>query len=148
MQSAIRAIVGIACLTAIMCCLAGCVGTTHIDKAPPPPQIVIVDKVVISVCVKASDIPAVPSKVGSQLTGDARHDLDIVAREDLQLRAALDKAEALLTGCVITFPPGPSALPQSGLLMTPPDLNSVPNFFHVVPTPGYSPRQLTINSGA
>ena len=78
--------------------LAGCCGP-HVDIAPPPPRLVTVDKVVVASCVKATDIPAAPAKIGAQFTGDARHDLDVVARADLELRAALDKALAMLTGC-------------------------------------------------
>ena len=50
-------------------------------------------------CVDASDVPAEPARVGEQLTGDAAHDASILAAVDLRLRAALDKALALIKGC-------------------------------------------------
>lgn len=77
--------------------LAGCGGQL------PPPEIrverVEIDRPVAVSCVKAEDIPAIPARVGDQLTGDAVRDLDLIAANALRLRAALDQAVALLVGC-------------------------------------------------
>lgn len=51
-------------------------------------------------CVAPAAIPAMPAPVGDRLTGDAVGDLDLVAQSAIALRVALDKALALLTGCV------------------------------------------------
>jgi hypothetical protein len=50
-------------------------------------------------CIDPADVPAEPARVGEQLTGDAAHDASILAAVDLRLRAALDKALALIKGC-------------------------------------------------
>ena len=101
MMRAIQFIVWAVMITSLMLCVAGCAHGPRVDTAPPPPKVIYVDRVVTANCVKASDIPATPPKVGSQMTGDAVHDLDIVASADLQSRAALDQAIALLTGCAL-----------------------------------------------
>jgi hypothetical protein len=51
-------------------------------------------------CVKPEQIPAEPDKVGDQLTGEARHDLSIVAESALALRKYGGQLRALLEGCV------------------------------------------------
>lgn len=70
---------------------------------PPPPAVqirtVTVDRPVAVACVRKSDIPAEPPKVASQLTGEARHDLDIVGASALRLRQALNETFALLEPC-------------------------------------------------
>jgi hypothetical protein len=59
-------------------------------------------KVPIAVpCYSASDIPTEPAKVGKDLTGDAMHDLDIVAASAFRLRAWGQSEAALLSGCTI-----------------------------------------------
>jgi hypothetical protein len=77
--------------------LAGC---AH----QPPPAIEVRTEVVKvpvpTACIKASDVPAMPPRVGDQLTGDARSDADLLAADALRLRAALDQALALISGCV------------------------------------------------
>ena len=51
-------------------------------------------------CVDASQVPAEPPQVRSQLTGDAVHDLGIVAPSALQLRAWGRSLRALIVpGC-------------------------------------------------
>lgn len=50
-------------------------------------------------CVKPEQIPAMPAKVGEQLTGDPVADVSVLAAANLRLRAALGKALALLEGC-------------------------------------------------
>lgn len=50
-------------------------------------------------CVRPEQIPAMPAKVGDQLTGDAVNDVSVLAAANLRLRAALGKALALLEGC-------------------------------------------------
>ena len=72
--------------------------------APPPPHVapppIVVEKVpVATACIKKEDVPSVLPKVGSQLTGEAPHDLDIVAASAIHLRTALTKALALLGAC-------------------------------------------------
>lgn len=79
--------------------LAGC--AAH----PTPPVIEArVERVEVPVavaCVDPADVPAEPARVGNQLTGDAAHDAGVLAAVDLRLRAALDKALALINGCAI-----------------------------------------------
>lgn len=76
--------------------LAGC---AH----PPPPAIEVrteIVKVPVPVaCIKASDVPAVPPRVGDNLTGNAVSDADLLAAAALRLSAALDQAMALISGC-------------------------------------------------
>lgn len=78
--------------------LAGCA------HQPTPPVIEArVERVEVPVavpCVDPSDVPAEPVRVGDQLTGDAAHDASVLAAANLRLRAALDRALALLKGCV------------------------------------------------
>lgn len=50
-------------------------------------------------CVKAEQIPAEPEKVGGQLSGNAPHDLSIVAESALSLRKWGQELRALLAGC-------------------------------------------------
>jgi hypothetical protein len=74
--------------------LGGC-GTTkepgiEIREVPVPTPVA---------CVKADQIPAEPEKVGSQLSGDARHDLSIIAESALELRKWGQQLNALLAGC-------------------------------------------------
>lgn len=70
---------------------------------PTPPVIEArVERIEVPVsvaCVDPADVPAVPARVGDQLTGDAAHDAGVLAAVDLRLRAALGKALALLKGC-------------------------------------------------
>lgn len=51
-------------------------------------------------CVKPEQIPAMPAKVGEQLTGDPVADVSVLAASNLRLRAAMGKALALLGACV------------------------------------------------
>jgi hypothetical protein len=83
--------------------LAGCAHT------PPPAIEVRTERVEIPVptaCIKASDVPAIPPRVGDQLTGDARSDADLLAADALRLRSALHQAMALISGCVEPQPTG------------------------------------------
>lgn len=86
---------------ALVAALAGCG-----DERPVPLPPVVVKTVTVNVpvpipCVKRSDVPAMPPKIGAQLNGDAGHDLNVVSASALRLRSALDKALALLGGCLI-----------------------------------------------
>ena len=79
--------------------LAGCAG-----RVPPPAieaRVVTVDRVVAVTCVRREQIPAEPAKIGDRLTGDAAHDLPVVAVSALRLRAWGGQLAALLTGCVL-----------------------------------------------
>jgi hypothetical protein len=71
--------------------------------AVPPPAVevrtVTVDRPVAVPCVRKSDIPAEPAKIGDRLTGDARRDLDLVSASALRLRAWGRQMVAVLTGC-------------------------------------------------
>lgn len=71
---------------------------------PTPPVIEArVERVEVPVavaCVDPADLPTVPARVGDQLTGDAAYDAGVLAAVDLRLRAAFDKALALISGCV------------------------------------------------
>ena len=77
--------------------LAGCTQT------PSPAIEVRTEQVKVSVpvaCIKVSDVPAMPPRVGDKLTGNAVSDADLLAADALRLRSALDQALALITGCV------------------------------------------------
>ncbi|WP_179504337.1 MULTISPECIES: hypothetical protein [unclassified Sphingomonas] len=77
--------------------LAGCAA-----KPTPPVIETRVERVNVPVavaCVDPKDVPAAPPRVGDQLTGDAAHDIGPIAVSNLRLRAAFDKAVALLQGC-------------------------------------------------
>ena len=50
-------------------------------------------------CVRPDQIPAMPAKVGDQLTGDPVADVSVLAASNLRLRAAMGKALALLGAC-------------------------------------------------
>ena len=50
-------------------------------------------------CVRPDQIPAIPAKVGDQLTGDPVADVSVLAASNLRLRAAMGKALALLGAC-------------------------------------------------
>lgn len=79
--------------------LAGCAG-----RAPPPAiaaRVVTVDRPVAISCVKASDIPAEPPRIGDRLTGDAAADLPVVAASAVRLRAYAGQLAALLGGCIL-----------------------------------------------
>ena len=79
--------------------LAGCAG-----RVPPPAieaRVVTVDRPVAISCVKASDIPAEPTKIGDRLTGDAARDLPVVAASAVRLRAWGGQLAALLGGCIL-----------------------------------------------
>jgi hypothetical protein len=51
-------------------------------------------------CVRASDIPAKPALLGSQLTGNPVHDLDLVTAQLLRFMTYGEVQAALLSGCV------------------------------------------------
>lgn len=77
--------------------LAGCTQT------PPPAIEVRIERVEVPVpvaCIKASDVPGMPPRVGDKLTGNAVNDADLLAADVLRLRSALDQALALISGCV------------------------------------------------
>ena len=50
-------------------------------------------------CIKPGQIPKAPPRIGSQLTGDAQSDLNLVAASAVRLRAYGDVLLALLTAC-------------------------------------------------
>jgi len=76
--------------------LTGCAAT-------PPPGIevrtVTVDRPVAVPCVKGP-LPVEPERVADKLTGDAVHDLDIVAASTIRLRAYADELRAIVGPCV------------------------------------------------
>ncbi len=76
--------------------LAGCAKTT------PPAVELRVQKVEVPVpqpCLAADRIPAEPPRIANELTGDARHDLDLVAASALRLRAWGETMTAVLRAC-------------------------------------------------
>jgi hypothetical protein len=77
--------------------LSACAGKT------PPPAIevhTVVQKIPVPVaCVDKTKIPDEPPKIASQLTGEARHDLDITGASAVRLRQALHETFALLAPC-------------------------------------------------
>ena len=75
--------------------LAGCAPGPHlhIDSQQP----VTVKVPVYAACISRGQIPApVPH---AALTGEARHDVSVLAAVDLRLRDALGQAVAALSGC-------------------------------------------------
>jgi hypothetical protein len=79
--------------------LSACNDARPVPLPPVQVKTITVDRPVAVPCVKRSDVPAMPPKVGSQLNGDAGHDLNIVSASALRLRAALGRALALLGAC-------------------------------------------------
>ena len=81
--------------------LAACAATT------PPPAVelrtVEVKVPVPTPCITAEQLNELiarePARVSAQLTGDARHDLDIVAASALRLRAYAGELRAALKAC-------------------------------------------------
>lgn len=68
--------------------LAGCGAKDRIVTTPTPVA-----------CVKRDAIPPEPPQIASQLTGDARQDVAIIAVSALELRDWGQKLRALLRGC-------------------------------------------------
>lgn len=69
------------------------------SHAEPGIEIRTVEVPVPVSCVTAAQIPAVPEKVGHLLTGNAVHDLSVVAESALELRKYAGELRALLVGC-------------------------------------------------
>jgi hypothetical protein len=84
------------------CAIIALVALSACATTPGPVEVrtVTVNVPVATSCVHASDIPAVPAKIGDQLNGDSVHDLDLVAASAIRLRATLDIALSLLGACV------------------------------------------------
>ena len=58
-------------------------------------------------CVDEADVPAEPEEVGDRFTGDAAHDLGILAPNALELRKWGRELRALIVpGCTIVAPNG------------------------------------------
>ena len=77
--------------------LTGCAGPVAVETR------VVRETVPIPVpCVKPTDIPIMPPRVGSQLTGDAVNDASVLAAYALRLRGALDTAISALKACQTT----------------------------------------------
>jgi hypothetical protein len=84
----------------ILIALTGCTGDA--PPCPTPPvqvRVVTVDRPVPTPCVDVTQIPVAPP-TGLDLTGDAAHDADLLAAQDLALRKALGVSLALLGACV------------------------------------------------
>lgn len=83
--------------------VASCLALAACAAHTPPPAIkaqVVETKVPVAVaCIDKARVPAMPARVGDQLTGDAVHDASLLARADLALRSALDQALALIGPC-------------------------------------------------
>lgn len=79
--------------------LTACSQSRPVPLPPVVVKTITVDRPVAVPCVKKSEVPAMPAKVGGQLNGDAGHDLNVVSASALRLRAALGKALALLGAC-------------------------------------------------
>ncbi len=69
---------------------------------PRPVEIrtVPVKVVVRESCVTKSQIPAMPPRVGSQLSGDSQADASLLAASAIRLRSALEVALGLLQNCI------------------------------------------------
>jgi hypothetical protein len=69
----------------------------------PPPAIelrtVRVEVPVPVPCIDATKVPTKPGRIASQLTGDASHDLDLVAAHALRLSAWGDQLAAIVQAC-------------------------------------------------
>lgn len=82
--------------------LAAC-GDEHPCLTPPPAPVevrtITVDHAVPVACIRRDQIPAEPVRVGDQLTGQAKHDLHIIAPSASDLRLALETTISLLEGC-------------------------------------------------
>ena len=71
-------------------------------KTTPGPvevKTVFVNVPVSVACVKPSQVPAPPPKIGQLLNGDSQHDLNLVAASAIRLRAYGDVLLALVTAC-------------------------------------------------
>lgn len=90
------------CLIALS--VAGCGGMPRPDPVIKPPQIITVDKVVTAQCVTQADIKPRPAPVKGTLTGDAVHDVDILAARVIDDDAWADVAAALLDKCAQPVP--------------------------------------------
>lgn len=79
--------------------LGGCVTR---DSVPPAVEVrtVTVEKPVPVACIDGKNVPAEPSKVGGQLTGQAAHDLDLVSGSAIKLRQWGRELMALVRPCV------------------------------------------------
>ena len=99
MESLLRVLLGVVLLAAIIFGLSGCGGGLHVDKAPPPVQTVTVEKIITATCIKREDIPALPPKGPTRLSGYGPKDAAIATDYAAQLRVGFDKAIALLISC-------------------------------------------------
>lgn len=83
--------------------VAAAIGLSACGAQTPPPAVeirVVEKKIPVPVaCVKKEDIPAEPPRIASELTGEARHDLDITGKSAVRLRQALKETFALLAPC-------------------------------------------------
>jgi len=80
--------------------LAGCAA-----KPTPPVIETRIEREYLPVavaCVDAKDVPIEPVYVGGLLNGKADHDIGPIAASNLRLRAAFDRALALLSACAAT----------------------------------------------
>lgn len=74
---------------------------THADT-PPPAIDVRIQRVEIPVpapCLAKDKIPAEPEHIAGKLTGDARHDLDLVSASAIRLRSWGEAMQAALRAC-------------------------------------------------
>lgn len=92
--------------------VATCLALAACAQTPAP---AINDKVVqvnIPVAVKCVDPARIPAPVPpTVLTGDAKHDVSVLAKVDLALRSAVDQLTALVSPC--TVDPNPPAQSSS-----------------------------------
>lgn len=82
--------------------LIGMLAACSTAKTPPPAVEVRTVTKTIPVpvpCLAKADIPAEPEHVADRLTGDARHDLDIVAASAIRLRLWGQAMHAALVAC-------------------------------------------------
>jgi|GEM_PF-1999421 len=83
--------------------VAGALALAACAQTPPPAindKVVTVKVPVAVACVDPSKIPAPVPR--SQLSGDAQHDVSVLARTDLALRSAVDQLMALVGPCTVT----------------------------------------------
>ena len=94
LESILAGFVAVLIMIAIVA-LTGCT-----DERPALQTKVVREEVPIPVpCIAATDIPAIPPKVGAQLTGDAVNDASVLASYALRLRGALVVAVDELNAC-------------------------------------------------
>ena len=95
----LRLVLGVA-VVMLPAALTGCaLARPPRADAADHPQVVYVDRAVAVACLDARAMPAAPAPIGTQLSGEARHDAALLASVLLAERSARDRSMALLAAC-------------------------------------------------